>query len=465
MKTPNRWSALWPAVPFGLGVLLTWGAANALGQEPCSREEGPATGEIQCEVHGGQCDSHPGQGDSHPGQGDSHPEQGDSHPERARRGERVLSQVITDGFDAKRWSERLSDPDIDAREIAYCELLSLAGRNRAACLALESWAVDPTAFELAWTARLALRELKREASLHRDNPRWVLVRGIVESEAARELGAYRVGAASAPDRAAETGSLRNIDIDIVAEAPFDTPGVRSLYVPRTFAFPQRPRASRIQTLREFRLEVLLEGVALRVVDLTGESARSFEYGAETLDVLLAKHPELRHQVPGLVHLALEPPAPGTRLTWGTGKATIFRSESGTLPPGVNPPSQSGDPWQLSLQGRKIEIPTDILGVKCTPVSSEEEVDNCLGPGVGLRIEYREHGTIASELGLERGDILVELCGEQLCDVDEIGRIMSERPGDEVVVKIVDRTGRERTLIWAPRATAVIHLSVGGAKDD
>ncbi len=438
MKTPNRWSALWPAVPLGLGALLSLGAA-ALGQEPGSREEDSATGGIRCEVH---C-------------------------VKARQGEQVLSLVVTDGFDAKHWSERLSDSDIDAREIAYGELLSLAGGNRAACLALESWAVDPTAPELAWTARLALRELKREAALHCDNPRWVLLRGIGGSEAAQEsvspLDAPRVDAPPALDPIVETESLRNIDV--VAEAPFDAPGVRSLYAPRIFAFPQRPHISRIQTLREFRLEVLLEGVALRIEDHTGQRRRSFEYAAETLDVLLTEHPELRHQVPFLVHLALEPPAPGTRLTWGTGKATLFRSESGTLPPGVIPPGRSGDPWSLAPHGRKVEIPTDILGVKCTPVSSEEEIENYLGPGVGLRIEYREHGTIASELGLERGDILVELCGEPLCGVEEISRIMSERRGDEVEVKIIDRTGRERTLIWAPRATAVLHLSVGGAKDE
>jgi hypothetical protein len=370
-----------------------------------------------------------------------------------RPGERKLHLVITDEFDAGLWSVRLSDCDIDARENAYSELLMLSRPGTSARLALESWAVDPTVPERAWTARLALRELERNefkaAGLH-----WILNRRPADplehsiGEPARETTPR-----GSIGQVAVTEALRNFELpsDAPAQvlvAPFGAPGSQSLYVRRVFTLPRLPEGIRIKAMRDFKLDIQPEGVVLLVTDRAEEGTRAFKYAAASLSILLEEHPELRHQVPGLVNLTLKPLAPGSQLHWGAGRA-IFRTD------GVLPSVTHREARRPVSTGP----PQDILGVNCTPVSSEEGTISCLGPGVGLRIEYRVNGTIASELDLKRGDILVELCGEALCGVDEISRIMSQRQGDEVEVKIVDRTGRERTLTWAPKRTAVIQLMV------
>lgn len=378
-------------------------------------------------------------------------------PEEAGQGrEHVLRLVVTDGFEAETWRERLSVTDIDAREIAYREFLALASRSRAARLALESWAVDPTAPELAWTARLALRELLRDGAEARSELFWVPRSLQADPLASRdEDGAPAVagellGGGGAIEPVPEFESLRGGEV--AAEAPFDAPSFLGLYAPRVYSLPEGTRVGRIQTLRDFKLDVVPEGVILLIVDHSRRGATATQYAAESLAGLIEEHPELRDQVPGLMSLSAKPLAPGSQLTWRAGRA-VFRTQGpdGELPPG---------PSRAELRGVAGSSQADFLGVKCTPVSSEEGVDHCLGPGVGLRIEYREYGTIASALGLRRGDILVELCGEPLCDVAEISRIMSERPGEEIEVKIIDKTGRERTLRWAPRATAVFHLLPG-----
>ena len=69
-------------------------------------------------------------------------------------------------FDREDWSERLQSPDLEARERSFDELLDLArgAAGESTRAALEEWAAADD--ELAWTSRLALRELHRTRGLY-----------------------------------------------------------------------------------------------------------------------------------------------------------------------------------------------------------------------------------------------------------------------------------------------------------
>jgi hypothetical protein len=62
------------------------------------------------------------------------------------------------------WRERLADPDLARREKAYERLIQAVRQNPALAGMLREWAEDEGSGELAWTARLALRELKKGPS-------------------------------------------------------------------------------------------------------------------------------------------------------------------------------------------------------------------------------------------------------------------------------------------------------------
>ncbi|MCA8979477.1 MAG: hypothetical protein H6831_07385 [Planctomycetes bacterium] len=65
-------------------------------------------------------------------------------------------------FDEGEMRARLLDPDLAAREQAYDELVALARGHTAIRATVEAWGRESTSLELAWTARLVMRELRRE---------------------------------------------------------------------------------------------------------------------------------------------------------------------------------------------------------------------------------------------------------------------------------------------------------------
>ena len=73
-------------------------------------------------------------------------------PERARR---------LDAPAADDWKKRLADSDLERRESAFDDVVERARGDRDLRNALEQTAQATDAPELAWTARMALRELRR----------------------------------------------------------------------------------------------------------------------------------------------------------------------------------------------------------------------------------------------------------------------------------------------------------------
>jgi len=333
-------------------------------------------------------------------------------PPRAAQGQ-ALRVVVESRVDLDGWMSRLLDTDIDARELAFDELVARARWDRALGQALEAWSLDPQRPELAWTARMALRELER------GGPRL-----------------HARGHAASPPSVADL--LRQVELDALVPStllnqPLASQRVLSLCLPRWVPLP------RGEQRRVYKLDFHPEGVVLtEFVGGPGE-IRQQRYAAESAQALLEAHPHLRHEVPGLAGILAKPFGPGSRFQWG-GQRELLRFGDG----GANLPASASVPEAVTRRGILR------LGVKCTPLVNDPGAVHLLGPGVGLMIEYREPLSPAEELGLERGDILIELGGEPLCAPEEISRVLREHVEGELEVKILDRYGLERTLTWKPR---------------
>jgi len=330
-------------------------------------------------------------------------------------------------FDADLWRARLAQLDLDLRERAFGELIQATARCNAGRRALEAWAASTAEPELAWTARLALRELR--ASPFR--LRW--------EAPGSALGSDPLGP-RAPDAFQDLERhLRSIE-DLLGGG-FDGGGGLSLHRPRQFSLPDARGMHREH--RSYSVEVNPEGVRLRVIEGGGGEEREELFEAESLDELLRQHPELRDQIPGLRDMTLQPFGAGTRLEWND--AVRLRVD----PQGWR--ARLGR--ELSQLGIEIDSAgerTLILGIECGRPSAED-VEACrIAPGCGVRVERVVPGTIADEIELRRGDILIELNGRQICSDEEISQVLAERPqGQALVVKIVDRGGQERVKEWKP----------------
>jgi len=92
-------------------------------------------------------------------------------------------------------------------------------------------------------------------------------------------------------------------------------------------------------------------------------------------------------------------------------------------------------------------------VAIVPLSAEEATALGLEPGVGLRIERVEPGSIAQQLGLQRGHVLLEMNGVSLRSRDDVSRQLQAREErGPVEVIVIDRWGQRRTRSWKPAAS-------------
>jgi S1-C subfamily serine protease len=99
-------------------------------------------------------------------------------------------------------------------------------------------------------------------------------------------------------------------------------------------------------------------------------------------------------------------------------------------------------------------PTDRLGIQCRPVSKDRASELGIDSGVGLSVEEIVPGSIASLLGLRRGDVVVEINGAAIHGTDDVKKTLHDRAaGAEVSVVVVGEGGQRRTLTWKPKPVA------------
>ena len=180
----------------------------------------------------------------------------------------------------------------------------------------------------------------------------------------------------------------------------------------TFGFAPFPGPSgggHVQSSSEgFSLEVGPDGVKAHVKQDVGGEVHDEEYTAATVDELLAAHPELASKI------------------HGSGGALRFSF------PGLG-------------SGRTLAPRTDRLGVY-VPQEPEDGA-------VGLRIQSVLPGTLAEELGLEPGQVIVSIDGREIRTRDDISSALRERASDATLeVEVRGADGVTATKSWKPDAS-------------
>jgi len=311
-----------------------------------------------------------------------------------------------EAFDAEAWKRDLTSADLEQRERAFERVVAQAARDGGARSALEGWSRGGD--ELAWTARLALRELERHAGhpafgLRRMDPTFGDFRLRLD-DLHRHFGGI--------DSMLE--DLQSQMEELFGDAPGFAPGMPG------------PGPGVRQQAQSFSLEAGPDGVVLKTEEDVDGEKKTREYRAESLEELFEAHPELRDRI--RVQGFGAPFGPRTR------------TQVLPIPPGDGLLRPGG------------ELPTDVLGIECLKPTPERAAELGLQPEVGLRVERTHPNTIASVLGIKRGDVVVEINGATVYSREDIAQSLRERREDQpVAVVLIDAKGQRRTLTWTPEA--------------
>lgn len=347
--------------------------------------------------------------------------------------ERVAARA--EGFDHRAWEEKLATRDLDERERAFAALVDLAVADDAAREALRAWSTDAGRPDLAWSARLALREVERRPGTH-----------------LRALKSFGGGAMDDLRGRFDELEQRFGGLDsMFGDLQRDLDRMFSPPTPPGFAPGAAPHGSAHAQSQSFRMQVGPDGVKIEVDEDVNGQKSTRTYTGKTLEDVLEANPELKDKIG----------ANGFSIGGGAGPGFSFRSPHGAFP---SPFGTGRDPKQLvapddgdrwSTPAKPLLAPsnpgktrTDILGVLYTKPSTEERERRQLEEGVGLEVERTEPGTIAAALGVEVGDVLVALNGRVLKDrEDVVGALRDRKSGEPVKLEIVDAKGRRQTLTW------------------
>jgi hypothetical protein len=298
---------------------------------------------------------------------------------------------LSTAFDAELWSAHLTDADLGRRELRYGELVRTARRDPAARAWVEERANDASAPELAWTCRLALRELR--------------------GGAAGGGGRMHHGSHGAFPGVMGPGSMGADPRALLEELQRELGAMRQGALPRGFGLQLGPGAGGHSS--SFQLQTTPDGVKVTVRERGEDGAEEVrEYEASSMEELLEAHPELRRHMGG----------------------------SGGGARGLLPGFLGGGP---------AAVPTEVLGVYARELGAGEAEARSLAPdGPGLYVLRVQPGTMAHGLGLMSGDVLLEVNEVEVCERDDIRRGLEARgPDGAVNVRWVDVFGRERARTW------------------
>lgn len=334
--------------------------------------------------------------------------------------QRIPVESEVSEVDREQWRKRLSENDLDLRERALDDLLERARTDERLIAMLREWSDAPADNDIAWTARLALRELERtrSASPYPQSPFMEQLRG-------GNLLEPLFGDLDRFGRGMQQG----------LESLFDElREFEDVVVPRGTGKVQ-------EESRKVELRVEPSGVTCEVTECIDGKEVTEEFQADTLDELIAKHPELKEHV--------EPRLSPFGGALGRGTSRLPRSldslfegdffrELDRAFGGGGSPFLKGSPR------------TDILGIRYKKAAESRIDRTLLQPGQGLWVEGIEPGTLAAEAGVKRGDLLVEIDGKPIFEGQDVSDALAERGEfDELRLLVIGRRGDRRELIWQP----------------
>lgn len=326
-------------------------------------------------------------------------------------------------------ADSLSDPDIERRERSLDELVELARTQPDVRRALEELAAQGADPELAWSARLALKLVeatfdRRGATAAPRTPRsWS---GLAEPEDPfHALDALFQGWPS---------HQRGLGFD-----PF---GIRSgpgAGLPQGWSSQQ----SRGQSI-ELRQDS--EGTLLRLEETDENGDRQTrEYRGESLEDILSENPQLEEELED----------GGVALRFGSAGDPWEALERGFSGAGLRPwsgfPGGQGLLEQLlAPQSRAAGPRTDVLGVRVAQLTDAHARELGLEAGRGLFVDSVVPGTIAAELSVPAGAVLLELDGRSLAGVEDVSSAMRARaPDAPLQLTWLDSSGTRVQRTWQP----------------
>jgi hypothetical protein len=302
--------------------------------------------------------------------------------------------------DAQAWRELLAEPQLELREKSFDALVARAAADSAEFARLEALAGDPAGGEFAWSCKLALRE----------------ARGRLETHGATPLDpfeALRQRMFTDPFQADPFGGFMWIEPSQVM------PGGALGH------FQLRPSGPGVSSrVESFRLEMGPNGITARLSKKNekGETEES-EYTAKSIEELLAQHPELSAQ---LGHGASGVGA--TQQAWGLR---------------LGAPDVGLDSGVRALRLGRAN--TEVLGVY---ISQDDETQ--ADEQDGLLIKGVQPGSLASEMQLKPGQVLLEINGRALKSTSDISTALRERaPQQTLEVKLRNPEGGVETKTWTP----------------
>lgn len=322
-------------------------------------------------------------------------------------------------FDRDAWRARLEARDLDARQRDFDALVERARRDDGARAAIEAWAKDDQARELAWTSRLLLRELDR-------GPR-------------AQRGARPFGRGfSAPDFDDLWRQMDDLHRQFGGmDSMFDDLQRRMDTLHRTLpqgALPGGPGVR--QSHQSFSLRSGPDGVEVQIEEGEGAERHEQTYKAKSMEELLDAHPELRERIQG-----------------GGDDDSFFLGARPRPDASTRPGWSNDDPFQRSARPLKPGAEPDAtrLGIQYAQPSADEARALDLDEGQGLRTLAVVPGSLAERLGIRPGDVVVELNGTKLTGPDSVQEVLKARqPGDELRCTVLDAKGAQRKLSYRPK---------------
>ena len=302
-------------------------------------------------------------------------------------------------FDGVAARTALTEANLDVRMGYVDELLDQVRQDRGARQAVRAWldSEGQSSGELAWTARLLLRELDQMESviafdvLDPNMERFVL----------RDL--KRSPASVAP----EPGLLVEADLDNWMQTAKS----------RVNVFPTASVPS--GELMSVELRIMPSITRLRVMGTP--------------------------QFAGTVEDADDP---GPTQRWSSELMEFSGQDLGTILKS-NPDLASRLPFglnQTKAAPREL-LRTDVLGVHTRLLQLERGVELGLDANVGLEVVRIEPGTIAQLLGVDPGSVVLEVCGTTVQGTHGIAEAIGGPVGSEVCVVWIDSSGKRRERTW------------------
>lgn len=287
------------------------------------------------------------------------------------------------------WQPALTDPDLDKREQAYANLMDLARTSPSARGHLEEWAQDSTDPLLAWTSRLALRELRARTPGSGLHP-----------------GPFgRLRPSPFGDDFGVHGLLEQLQRDLD-----QLHGRMGRLSPRAPLQPHGglPGSGFESRSDGFSMQMSPDGVKIEIRKQVDGDEELRTYEGDTLEELLEANPELEPYV--------------------------------NSQPFLGAPSQ---PRRLPLQrtpGATAPRDRSVLGVLA---EIREEG--------GLVIGQVLPDTIADDLELLVDEVVLEINGVPIrAHADVRPALAKSAPDEAIVVTILDTAGKRKDLTWAPR---------------